>query len=115
MLGGGEVSLREESRMWSADKTVVARKVSLNPVSLYNIHTAQQDIPDEGREDDGSHAAAVEGSVTASPPPRVVPAHSHSDEGSEPEDHGDELNGSDGELVGKLGEACRHKNKICDS
>lgn len=53
--------------------------------------------------------------MSATIPPRVVPAHRHSDECSKPEDHGDELNGRDGELVRELGEARRDKDKICDS
>lgn len=39
MFGGGPVLLREELRMWSAERIVVARKVSLQHVSSYTLDT----------------------------------------------------------------------------
>jgi hypothetical protein len=45
-------------------------------------------------------------------PVAVVPAHRHRDESCEPKDHGDELNSTDGELVGGTREAGRCESEV---
>ena len=71
--------------------------------------------PEEGRKDNSSHAAAVKCSLSTVSPPCIVPTHGNGDERGEPEDHGDELDGSDGKLVRKTWEARRDEEEICDS
>jgi hypothetical protein len=45
-------------------------------------------------------------------PVAIVPAHRHGNEGCEPKDHGDELNSTDGELVGSAREAGRCEGEV---
>lgn len=71
------------------------------------------DIPGKGSKDDGSNTAVVEGALPANPPV-ATPARSYSDESRKPEDHGDELNAGNSELVGRGREAHGRKNEICN-
>jgi len=70
--------------------------------------------PKDGREDNRSNAAAVEGAmVTIVTPRNITPERGNGDEGRKPEDHGQELDGSNGELVSRTWEARWRKDEVC--
>ena len=72
--------------------------------------------PDEGSEDDSRNARAIDGSAAGGGPPvAVAPKHSHSDPCRKPENHCEEFNTSNGELVRGAGESCRRQDEICYS
>lgn len=113
MFGGGEVSLRDELRMCSAERTVVATKVSLRfLISHILTQATTQYEPKEGREHNRSDSTAIESTPCVNAPVRIAPAHRNRNESREPENHGNELDSRDGELVRELREACRNEEKI---
>lgn len=70
-------------------------------------------IPEESPKDNGGHTAAPEGAMTD--PPAVSPQRSDGNKGREPEDHGHELDTSNGILVSGSRKSGRGKDEICNS
>jgi hypothetical protein len=102
--------------MCSAARTVVARNVSLHHISHKLHHVCQEeDLPEEGREYNSGNATAEECAVAGVSPVGVIPAHSHGNEGCKPEDHGDELDSGNRELVRCCWEARWCQKEVCDS
>ena len=70
--------------------------------------------PKEGSEHNSSNASVVYSAVACPSPVDVTPQHSHSDERCEPEQHGQELNTRNGELVSGAREARWSEREVCD-
>jgi hypothetical protein len=76
----------------------------------------KNNVPKEGREYNSGNTTAVERAVVADVSPvGTIPAHSHGDEGCEPEDHSDELDSANCELVRCRWEARWCEEEVCDS
>lgn len=101
--------------MWSAERTVVATKVSLHNVSFVPLTASKTlDLPKESGEDNGSNTASVKGTTAAKrAPPVVTPAYSYGNKGREPEEHGEELYRTNSELMRELWEASWCESQVC--
>jgi len=111
---GGVGSFFGDPRMCSAASTVVKRKVTLQTsVSCHHRLGKVGYIPEERPEDDSGNTAAPVGAMAADPP-QITPVSGHSHERREPEQHGEELDTSDSELMGCGGEAGRGEEQVCD-
>jgi hypothetical protein len=71
-------------------------------------------IPEEGTKDNGSNTDIVNSAVAGPAPVNVTPENGNGDERSEPEEHSQKLNGSDGELVGGARETGGRQSEVCD-
>jgi hypothetical protein len=94
---------------------VVATNVSLMHIrTRFQLTRYRESIPDESGKDNGCNARAINGAAVAGgAPPNVAPKHSHSNPCSKPEDHREELNTSDGKLVGSTREPRRNQDQVC--
>ncbi|KAJ8118540.1 hypothetical protein OPT61_g518 [Boeremia exigua] len=82
---------------------VVARGVA--DVERREDSSCKEEQPMTCSEHNGSDTAVVDSTVTGPAPVNVAPQHRHGDEGCEPEQHSQELNARNGELVGGAREA----------
>lgn len=113
MLGGAG-SFLGDPRMCNAASTVVKRKVTLQTsASCHHRFGQGVYIPEERSEDDSGNTAAPIGAVTANPP-QITPISGNSHERCEPEQHGEELDTSDSELMGCGWEAGWGEKQVCD-
>ena len=100
-MKGGERSCSQEEQPTTCQRDV-------------HCHVLERYQPKEGSEHNGSNAGVVYSAVTCPSPVDVTPQHSHSNERCEPENHGQELNSCNGELVSGAREACWSERKVCD-
>ena len=76
--------------------------------------SSKEEQPEEGTKDNGSNTDIVNSAVAGPAPVDVTPENGNGDERSEPEEHSQKLNGSDGELVGGARETGGRQSEVCD-